>query len=171
MSTDMVDRLHDQNAGRDIPPYFNRDRAMRQLRELAYPESSRLVRAGVGEEHEPACIDPLGLDGGSARVLVDAFVRGCHYRVEARRGPLLHDPVRATSVYVTSGSGRVRIGDGAAATGRDHADCISVAAGDLLLIAPDVPYEPSSEGTMPLAFTEHRIRPEVAFSPRAEHAT
>ena len=171
VSTDMVDRLHDQNAGRDIPPYFNRDRTMSQLRELAYPESSRLVQAGVGEEHEPARIAPLRLDGGSARVLVDAFVRGCHYRIdEARRGPVLHDPVRATSVYVTSGSGRVRIGDGAA-PGRDHADSIAVAAGDLLLIAPDVPYAPSSDGTMPLAFTEHRIRPEVAFSPRAEHAT
>ena len=171
VSTDMVDRLHDQNAGRGIPPDFGRARAMRQLAELAYPDSSRLVQAGVGREHEPCRIEPLRLDGGSMRVLVDDFVRGCHYRIdEGSRGPVLHDPARAASVYVTSGSGRISIGaDGAAR--RDAAQSIAVAAGDLLLIAPNVPYRPTSHGPTPLAFTEHRILPEVAFSPRAEHAT
>lgn len=170
VSTDMVDRLHDQNAGRKIPEHLSRERVTSDLSQLAYPARSRVVQAGVHKGHQPSHIAPVELDGGSVRTLIDDFVRACHYRIEQHgRGPALHDAARATSVYITSGSGQVVVGHERAS--RAHtARGIPVSAGDLLLIAPNIPYQPVCSGKIPLEFSEHRISPDVAFAPSAEHA-
>src|SRR5215470_12043708 len=46
VSTDMVDRLHDQNEGRAIPAEFTRTFSEERIRALKWPEASQLVTHG-----------------------------------------------------------------------------------------------------------------------------
>ena len=46
VSTDMVDRLHDQNEGQSIPAEFTRAFSEARIRALAWPETSRRVSFG-----------------------------------------------------------------------------------------------------------------------------
>jgi hypothetical protein len=148
VSTDMVDRLYDQNSRAEIPPEFDREFVRARLAEVRYPQESRVVYGGGSVETRP-------VEGGSVRVLADSFVSARAYSLEAT-GPLLKDPERAASVYVTGGSGELVIAD---------TEPIPVAAGDLLTIVPGIEYRAISRGDEPLTFSEHRIAPEVAFLP------
>ena len=75
MSTDMVVRLHDQNAGKTIPTYFNRDYSSRNLRRLELPQRNRLVDLLSGA---PSCspIEPVKVMGGQ-RWIPDRLLRHC----------------------------------------------------------------------------------------------
>lgn len=148
VSTDMVDRLYDQNSRTDIPAEFTRAFVRRRLAEIRYPSESRVVYGGGSVETRP-------VEGGSVRVLADSFVSARAYSIEGA-GPVLHDAERAASVYVTGGAGEFQLADTPA---------IPVAAGDLLTIVPGIRYQAVARGGDPLTFSEHRIAPEVAFKP------
>ena len=158
VSTDMVDRLYDQNSRTAIPPQFDHAFVRARLGELRYPEESRVVY-GPGQ----GLIEPVRVEGGTMRVLVDSFVSARAYTIYAgAEGPALSDPQRAASVYVTGGAGRVVVtgeGEDAAAV-----EPIAVSAGDLLTIVPGVSYRAINDGGEPLTFSEHRIAPDVAFT-------
>lgn len=47
-STDMVDRLYDQNKGRVVPAHFNRTYFLQRLEDLAYPIAHRLIERSGG---------------------------------------------------------------------------------------------------------------------------
>jgi mannose-6-phosphate isomerase-like protein (cupin superfamily) len=148
VSTDMVDRLHDQNTRAHVPSEFSREWVRERLRSVSYPETSRVVYGPGSVLEEP-------IEGGTARVLTDSFVSARAYSVEAGcSGPLVEDAERAASVYVTGGSGAFVLGD---------TDPIAVSAGDLLTILPGVPYRVLNRGEAKLTFSEHRIAPETAF--------
>jgi mannose-6-phosphate isomerase-like protein (cupin superfamily) len=148
VSTDMVDRLHDQNARAHIPPEFGHEWVRERLAAVRYPEASRVVY-GPGEVSD----EPV--EGGSVRVLADSFVAARAYRVDAgAAGPLLSDAERAASVYVTGGAGEIAIGAG---------EPIEVSRGDLLTIVPGVSYRAVNRSDAELTFSEHRIAPGVAF--------
>jgi quercetin dioxygenase-like cupin family protein len=150
VSTDMVDRLYDQNERASIPAGFDHDFVRGRLAELAYPTESRVVYGEGSVESAP-------VEGGAVRVLADSFVRASAYSVdEGAAGPELEDPERAASVYVSGGSGEVAIGD---------EEPLAVAKGDLLTILPGVPYRATNTGAGALTFSEHRIGPDVAFLP------
>jgi mannose-6-phosphate isomerase-like protein (cupin superfamily) len=154
VSTDMVDRLHDQNSRAHIPARFDREFARARLTEVPYPRESRVIYGS-----ERGAIRPEPVAGGTMRVLADSFVGARAYSIDAHEtGPALHDPERAASVYVTGGSGEFVLEDTAP---------IPVAAGDLLTILPGIRYQTTNRGDEPLTFSEHRIAPEVAFLPDA----
>jgi len=164
VSTDMVDRLHDQNARKAIPPYFDRAYATAALSGIDYPQDSRVVHGwDRSREITPIVANPVA--GGSVRVLTDSFVRACHYDInEHHRGPLLRSAERASSIYVTGGSGQLVVG------AQRSTLTMRVAAGDLLAMAPDVGYRFVNDGSGVLGFSEHQIAADVAFSPTAQHA-
>jgi quercetin dioxygenase-like cupin family protein len=150
VSTDMVDRLYDQNSRAEIPARFTREFVRERLAEIRYPAESRVVYGGGKVRTRP-------IAGGSVRVLADSFVSARAYSIDpGASGPELSDPKRAASVYVTGGSGEFVLEDTAP---------IPVAAGDLLTIVPGIRYQATSGGDEPLTFSEHRIAPEVAFLP------
>ena len=63
VSTDMVDRLHDQNEGRSIPTEFTRAYAESRLRAIRWPAASRYVHiAANGVTQSP--IGPEPITGG-----------------------------------------------------------------------------------------------------------
>ncbi|MEA2467498.1 MAG: hypothetical protein QOJ57_1624 [Thermoleophilaceae bacterium] len=154
VSTDMVDRLYDQNSRAQIPARFDREFTRARLAELPYPGESRRIYGSVTGE-----IQPEPVEGGSVRVLADSFVGARAYTIDRRRsGPALLDAERAAAVYVTGGSGEFVVAD---------TPPIPVAKGDLLTIVPGIRYQATNRGDDPLTFSEHRIAPEVAFLPDA----
>jgi uncharacterized RmlC-like cupin family protein len=159
ISTDMVDRLYDQNEGAEIPKKFDREFVRARLGEIRYPAESRVLYGP-----EIGKIEATPIEGGTVRVLADSFVAARAYAIDAgRAGPTLYDAHRAASIYVTGGAGELLI------FSRDedeHAiEPIPVSAGDLLTIVPGVSHRAINSGDEPLTFSEHRIAPEVAFTP------
>jgi hypothetical protein len=103
------------------------------------------------------------VEGGSVRVLADSFVSARAYSIDGV-GPVLHDPERAASVYVTGGSGEFVLADAEEMAAPGGAPAIAVTAGDLLTIVPGIHYRPINRADQPLMFSEHRITPDVAFA-------
>ncbi len=164
ISTDMVDRLHDQNQGRPIPPAFTRDWVRRRLQALHTPAASRLVTPAAGAPGvQIEELAPARAPGGTRTVLADGFVVATLYRVEpgAESDPG-HDACCAASLYVRQGSGKALLGT-AAELAAGTAPPIPLATADLLTIPHGIHYSFVNDGRSPLDLVEHRIRPEVAL--------
>jgi mannose-6-phosphate isomerase-like protein (cupin superfamily) len=160
ISTDMVDRLHDQNEGRAIPAVFGKHWVADSLSSVRNPPSSRVVAAGTRAVTE---LPRLAIPGGSRTVLAEGFVTATQYEIEPRATTeVASDPCCAVSLYVRAGQGRVLIGD-AADLARPTPPGLAVRAHDLLTIPHGIHYALVNEGTEPLQVVEHKIRPEVAF--------
>ncbi len=162
VSTDMVDRLHDQNRGRPIPAAFDKTWAGARLRDLRSPAASRRV-AGTKDDPRIEELPAREVPGGSRTVLADGFVVASQLRVEPRgETDVASDPCCAASLFVRAGEGRVLMGT-AAEMGRADAPSLPLRAADLLTIPHGIQYAFVNEGAGPLDLVEHRIRPEVAF--------
>jgi len=162
VSTDMVDRLHDQNQGKPIPERFCRAYAEERLKSLRLPAEHRNVDMLSGETTvEPIRWRPV--EGGERALLTDSFVTASNYRLKPlAAGALERLTDRAAQVRIFSGEGRAAIaGEGELNTLEQTA--IPVRAGDLLFIAPGVHYRIFNDRDEVLEFSEHRIAPEVAF--------
>jgi mannose-6-phosphate isomerase-like protein (cupin superfamily) len=169
VSTDMVDRLHDQNLGADVPERFDRRYAQERLAAIRYPGESRLVDPVAGWTTSP--IEPTRIEGGAVRVLAEDFVSARHYTIDPlARGPHSADPGRAASVYVTGGSGELVVADASEIGSDVDPPTIPVSRGDLLTIVPGIHLQAINTGPEELAYSEHRIPPDVAFTPDAEHS-
>jgi mannose-6-phosphate isomerase-like protein (cupin superfamily) len=162
ISTDMVDRLHDQNQGKPIPAAFDRAYARERLKGIPSPAASRLV-SGPKQGARVEEIAPRDIPGGAKTVLADGFVTAARYLVEPRgETELGSDAVCAASLYVHAGEGRLLMGT-AAEMGRATAPSLPLAAGDLLTIPHGIHYAFVNEDRLPLELVEHKIRPEVAL--------
>jgi hypothetical protein len=165
ISTDMVDRLHDQNQGKPIPAGFGKTYAAERLRAVRSPASSRLAAgprtaAGPGATPELAPVDVVG---GSKTVLADGFVAATQYRIEPHGETEVYaDPSCAASLYVRTGEGRLLMGT-AAEMRRASAPGLRLHGGDLLTVPHGIQYAFVNEGREPLELVEHKIRPEVAL--------
>jgi mannose-6-phosphate isomerase-like protein (cupin superfamily) len=186
ISTDMVDRLHDQNQGRPIPAAFVKPWVHQRLAGLRNPPSSRVVAAGLADlerrhatpatpaaaaagAHADAAaassrhLRARAIQGGTRTVLATGFVDAAQYSIQPRGETAPQsDPRCAASLYVRSGRGRVLLGS-AAELARPTAPGLAVAARDLLTVPQGIWYALVNEGDQPLEVVEHRIRPEVAL--------
>jgi mannose-6-phosphate isomerase-like protein (cupin superfamily) len=160
VSTDMVDRLYDQNSGSVIPSTFTRQYAERQLATLELPSHSRLVDAATWNT---SLIDPISCRGGQETILVDSFVRASHRRVEAgaETGLSLGEGV-ATIVRIFAGTGRLWIADESEVNRLSDAS-IPVQPNDVFLIAPGMNYGFRNSGTTTLTYSQHQIDPKKAL--------
>ena len=164
VSTDMVDRLHDQNERRLVPAEFTRRYAEERLRSLPWPDQSQRVTA------EPSgwCRTPIPahrVSGGVRTVLDDGLVTAATYRfAPGAVSDLSVDANRAASLHVVSGSGRLVVGD-AAEVRRLSPPTLGARAGDLFFIAPGAHYGFVNDQAAPMIVAEHRIPSDVAFVP------
>jgi mannose-6-phosphate isomerase-like protein (cupin superfamily) len=163
VSTDMVDRLHDQNAGRPIPPEFDRTYALRRLEELRYPAGARRLSLG-GPEPGVAPIEPVPIRGGALVRMADSFVVAGRYLLD-RGGTtdVQHDDERAAILHVTAGAGRVLIGD-AGELARSDPPALEVRRAQVLLVPPGTRYALAATGAGPMEVSEHRITLEAALA-------
>jgi len=162
VSTDMVDRLHDQNEGRSIAPEFTRAYAEQRLRAIRWPGASRYVRiAADGVTHTP--IESERIVGGWRTTFgEDRMIASAASFEPGAASAVTVDPIRAASVHVVEGKGRVLLGD-AEERQRGALPAIEVSGGDLLLIPPGAHYGFVNDGPDVLKVAEHRIEAATAF--------
>jgi len=163
VSTDMVDRLHDQNQHRLVPAEFTRNYAEQRLRALPWPETSQRVMADPAGWRR-AVVPCDSVRGGLRTVLNDdGVVMAATYRFAAGAvSEVGADSKRATSLHIVSGAGRLVLGD-AAEMRRTSPPTLEARAGDLFFIAPGGHYGFINEHTEPLVVAEHRIPHKTAF--------
>ena len=160
VSTDMVERLHDQNAGRRIPSTFNRVNAEASLRTIKAPANSRLVRGFADRKSEP--IERVEIPGGERITLCDSFVRAARYVIRPGGETALEsDDRRVALLRFFSGRGTVVIAD-ATEVGRSTPG-IQFDSADLILIPPGIEYAVRNESDDYVEYSEHSIAPDVAF--------
>jgi mannose-6-phosphate isomerase-like protein (cupin superfamily) len=162
VSTDMVERLHDQNSGRPVPPRFGRECVRRGLAALRTPPASRLVEGSARRpRHRP--LPRTDISGGSRTVLADGFVAASELRVEpgGETAPFVDDR-RAASLYLRAGRGRVLLGT-AAELARRSPPTLAITAQQLLTVPPGICYAFVNEERSPLEIVEHKIEPAVAL--------
>jgi len=162
VSTDMVDRLHDQNKGKPIPERFCRAYAEERLQSLRLPAKHRNVDMLSGE----TTVEPIpwtAVEGGERAILTDSFVTASNYRLSPMAaGALQRSAERAAQIRIFSGEGRIAI------AGDDELDrleqvAIPVKGGDLLFIPPGIHYRIFNDRGEALEYSEHLIAPNVAF--------
>jgi len=162
VSTDMVDRLYDQNQGRKIPAEFTRHFTEDRLRRLSWPGASQRVTFEGGGWRRHA-IPEHPIRGGVRTVFDDGLVGAASFRIDpGAESDLSTDPERAVCLHVVEGAGRLVLGD-AAEVRRSSPPALAARAGDLFFIAPGAHYGFVNDGTMPLIVAEHRIPVAVAF--------
>ncbi len=117
VSVDMVDRLHDQNVGKPMPPEFRRPLVLPRLRALKPPPGEGTLRISEGAINATryACADSGGLNTGEC----------------------------AASLFVLAGSGECIICDD---DELPHAPSLAVQPGDLLLVPPHTNYRLRGQG-------------------------
>lgn len=156
-STDIVDRLHDQNSRLDIPTEFSRTYAALRLERATYPAASRRVDP-MSQPGRDQPIQEAAVRGGSVRTFVDSFVRAAHYTMHSA-GAWLQDPSRAAALSIKSGSGTVAL-----RVGGQVASDLVVEAGDVTTIPPGVDYRIIPHDDR-LSYSEHLIDASIAFKP------
>jgi hypothetical protein len=162
VSTDMVDRLHDQNEKRQVPAEFTRELTEGRLRRLAWPDAShRVATDGAGRSR--SVIQPQRVTGGVRTLLDDGVVSAATYRFDpGAAGEIRVDPARATSLHVVRGSGRLVLGD-AAEVARPSPPTLAARAGNLFFVAPGASYGFINDAGAALTVAEHRVPADVAF--------
>jgi mannose-6-phosphate isomerase-like protein (cupin superfamily) len=163
VSTDMVDRLHDQNEGRKIPAEFTRVFSEDRIARLAPPGTAHQVTLGPsGWSRTEISSHPIR--GGRKMTLGDdERFSASLIRVDTGgQTEIVSSPDRAVSVHVSGGTGRLLLGT-AEEMRAASPPALAARAGDLFLVAPHAHYAFVNDGAAPLVVAEHRIAPSVAF--------
>ena len=116
---------------------------------------------GLGEKTiERIC--PVPVQGGERVVLCDSFVTAARCTIEpGKETAIAFDDQRCVLVRVSSGCGSIVVAD--ASECRGMLPCLHFERGDLFLIPPGIRYAVRSEGSEPVAYSEHSIAPDVAL--------
>jgi uncharacterized RmlC-like cupin family protein len=163
VSTDMVDRLYDQNEGLPIPHEFSRAFAEERIGRLRWPaESSRVTFGTAGWLR--AGVPPEAVTGGYRTSFGggDRFVASSLTLDSGASSDIASAAGRATSIHIASGSGQLILGTSNEIRGATPPALVA-RAGDLFLVAPGAHYGFVNDGTAPLVVAEHSIEPAVAF--------
>ena len=162
VSTDMVDRLHDQNEGKKVPPHFCRRYAEANIKAIDWPSTSHRVDLHAGG-HSRTAVPSHEVTGGSRTTFGDSVVTAAFTRIEAGTiSAIGADAERAACLHIVGGSGQLVLGD-AAEVGRPSPPTVRAEKGDLFLIPPGAHYGFVNDGRAPFVVAEHRIPISVAF--------
>ena len=160
ISTDMVDRLHDQNEGAAIPESFCRERAQQLLRGVPAPAASQEVCL-PGQERRP--LARQGFPGGET-VTIGAVpgLRASRVRLEGgRRSPRWASGEEALVLFASRGDARLVLGT-AEELARQEPPALELPRGTAAMVPPGMSYEISA-GTE-VEISVQSIRPEVALT-------
>lgn len=161
VSTDMVDRLHDQNEGAAIPEAFCRETALRLLRDVPAPTASHEILL-PGRERRSL---PRKSFPGGELVTIGAVpgLRAERFRLEGgRRSPRQTSDEEALVLFVSRGDAHLLLGT-AAELDRGDPPSLELPRGTAAMIPPGMSYEIESS-TMDVEVSRHALRPEVALT-------
>jgi hypothetical protein len=163
VSTDYVDRLHDQNASTAIPQHFSRVASEARLKAIEFPrELSRATIDGKGSSRRQGVVGTK-VRGGRLFSLAAGVFSAARLAVESGASTeLVHTAGEGLSIHVTRGAGRVVIADRNEAH-RTSPPELPVTEGDLLLIPPRVWYAISGDAGTGMDVSIQGIQPSLAF--------
>jgi hypothetical protein len=162
ISTDLVDRLYDQNAGHAIPEKFNRPYARSELKNLSYPAQSFLIQSG-NKKIERIPLLSKSFRGGCRQEIESKDLAGALFQIDGQQQTeILCDKDCAASLFVSGGLGRVFIGEEREFS-RANPPELLVSSGDILLIPAGISYKVTNESADPLRFSLQRIKVDIAF--------
>jgi hypothetical protein len=162
ISTDLVDRLFDQNAGHAIPELFNRPYALNELKNLSYPAQSFLVQSGNGKIERMPLLS-TSFRGGRRQEIESKDLAGSLFQIEGQQQTeMFHDKDYAASLFVSGGRGLVFIGEECEFSSANPPE-LPVSRGDILLIPAGISYKVTNESADPLSFSLQRIKVDTAF--------
>ena len=167
VSTDMVDRLHDQNEGAAIPESFCRDTALDLLRNVTAPAASHEVVL-PGQERRP--LARRSFPGGEI-VTIGAVpgLRAARIRLEGgRQSPRRTSDDEALVLFASGGDARLLLGT-AAELERKDPPALELPRGTAAMIPPGMSWEIAAPGTE-AEISVHSLRPEVALTKDATAA-
>jgi hypothetical protein len=163
VSTDMVDRLYDQNEGSPVPADFSRAFAEARIARLVWPgESARVTFGGSGWSRSRIPSERVAGGRRTAFGGGDKFLASTSRFDPGASSAITSDACRATSIHIASGTGQLILGT-ADEVGGARPPALAARAGDLFLVAPGAHYGFVSDPSAPLVVAEHAIEPAVAF--------
>lgn len=162
-STDMVDRLFDQNRGQHVAFENRRSEVRARLASLPGPaESCQLTSRDGLVRRQPI---PWTAIPGGHRLELGALpgCAGAHLLVERGRSTdLTVEEEFAQSFFVHSGSGRLILADDRERNAITPPS-LAVEPGDALLVPPGVAWGIAADAESPLRVAQHRILPALAL--------
>ena len=163
VSTDMVNRLHDQNRGRAMPGHFTRTWTRDRLSRMEPPPARREILYGGKGSGEKA-LQPQAIRGGLATCLGCGAIRIAWYDIDpGARTDLFSAQHNALSLYVTRGSGALVLCDLDEARAPEP-PAIPMRKGDLLMVPPFMAYGFRADPNQHLCLSEHKLPHNVAFA-------
>lgn len=161
VSTDMVDRLHDQNEGASIPASYRRELALQLLRTLPSPSASQSVAVRDKTRHELA---RQGFAGGDVVTIGEVpGLRASRIRLESKRqSPLQRSEDQAQVLFASRGDACLLLGTEAELTRQDPPS-LELPRGTAAMIPPGMSYEIAALGTE-VEISLQSIHPEVALT-------
>jgi hypothetical protein len=161
-STDLVDRLFDQNRGRSIPKVFTREFSESRIRNMPTPSEHNLLNLSCGGARRTR-IAPLKVPGGSKVEFGNIGVMAATYLFETSgNSDLISSGDFALTLHVRSGNGEVSIGERAEFR-IGSPPPLRVSAGDVLLLPRETHYEVHNQSAGIMEVIEHRLPWEWAF--------
>ncbi|HEX4964806.1 MAG TPA: hypothetical protein VF173_28595 [Thermoanaerobaculia bacterium] len=159
-STDMVDRLHDQNEGAAIPQTYRRERAQHLLRATPSPATSQAV-AAPSRKRLPLARE--GFAGGEVVTLGEVpGLRASRIRLEGKRqSPPQTSGETALVLFASRGDASLLLGT-AEELARQDPPALSLPKGTAALIPPAMSYQVAALETE-VEVSLHSIHPEVAL--------
>lgn len=162
-STDMVQRLHDQNDRANIPSY-SVDITHEQLKNLKLPDQARKIEMLEGDQITVKTIQPEEHAHGTTSTLLDGFVRASHSRLlPFRSASSCIDRERVTLIRVFAGTASVLLRDQTEHERNLQVLPILLSDGEMLAIPPGSHFTITNPTEHLLSMTEHRIAPSVAL--------
>ena len=163
ISTDMVQRLYDQN-DRGQVPMPSRQEISDQLSRLKLPIESREINL----------IGPSGENGkfvrrkqesfGHSDLLTDTFLKASHHWIYPdKASPMEVDRERVVVIRIFNGTGSALLKDENEFQENNDAERIFAKKGDVLVIPKNTHFRIENNCKEELAYSEHRIRHEVAL--------
>ncbi|MFY9826471.1 MAG: hypothetical protein WAM82_34225 [Thermoanaerobaculia bacterium] len=159
-STDMVDRLHDQNLGAPIPESYCRERALHLLRTVPSPPTSQSVSAPGQKRRQLA---RHGFIGGDIVTLGKVpGLQASRIRLESKRqSPLQKSETQALVLFASRGDACLLLGT-EAELARQDPPSLELPKGTAAMIPPGMVYRIAALGGE-VEISLHSIRPEVAL--------
>lgn len=111
VSTDMVERLHDQNKDKNVPSKFNRIFAETAIRNIVMPTQNRIVDLS-SKNHTKEKLVNNAILGGQKIVLQDKFLGASIYFFDPKsESDLFIHNEYSKLIHIVSGTGTVFIGE------------------------------------------------------------
>jgi len=160
-STDMVDRLHDQNEGAPIPASYHREMALDLLRTTPSPRTSQEISLPGRQRRQLA---RRAFPGGETVTLGEVpGLRASRLRLEgARQSPVQTSEGQAVVLFVSRGDARLLLGT-AEELARREPPSLDLPRGAAAMVAPGMCYALAA-GATEVEISLHAIAPDVALS-------